>query len=121
MRTSPKVSLAAAGVLALLGLAACDNMQHQENTRAFEPSKFFADGSSARTPPAHTVSRAAAGPDDSSSTGVRGGQWLRGFPMMLDRDFVVRGGERYAIADARIERCPRHLGELQKPSGEGVL
>jgi hypothetical protein len=24
------------------------------------------------------------------------------------------GCERYAIADARIERCPRHLGKLQK-------
>ena len=26
------------------------------------------------------------------------------------------GGERYAIADAWIERRPRHLGKLQKPT-----
>jgi mono/diheme cytochrome c family protein len=72
-------------------------MQHQENVRAFEPSRFFADGSSARTPPAHTVSRNAPGPNDAFATGMRGGQWLKGFPMKLDRALVVRGGERYGI------------------------
>jgi hypothetical protein len=89
--------MATACVLACLGLAACDNMQHQENVRAFEPSRFFADGSSARTPPAHTVSRTAPGPDDPIATGMRGGRWLQEFPMPLNREFVVRGGERYAI------------------------
>jgi mono/diheme cytochrome c family protein len=95
MRTISITPVVAA--LAFLGLAACDNMQHQENVRAFEPTKFFADGSSARTPPAHTVSRTAPGPDDASATGMRNGQWMKGFPMTLDRDFVVRGGERYAV------------------------
>ena len=95
MRRTPVILTAAA--LAMLGLPACDNMQHQENVRAFEPSKFFADGSSARTPPAHTVSRDAPGPDDPLATGMKGGQWLKGFPMALERDFIVRGGERYAI------------------------
>jgi mono/diheme cytochrome c family protein len=84
-------------LLALLGLAACDNMQHQENTRAFEPSKFYADGSSARTPPPHTVSRDAPGPGGPAATGMKDGHWLKGFPMALDRDFVIRGGQRYAI------------------------
>jgi mono/diheme cytochrome c family protein len=96
MRPLAIPSMAAALLLVLLPTA-CDNMQHQENVRAFEPSKVFADGSSARTPPAHTVSRDAAGPNDVRSTGMKGGQWLKGFPMTLDRDFVVHGGERYAI------------------------
>jgi hypothetical protein len=86
-----------APALACLSLAACDNMQHQENVRAFEPTTFFADGSSARIPPAHTVSRTAPGPRDPFATGTQGGRWLSGFPMALDRDFVLRGGERYAI------------------------
>jgi len=97
MRISPRFLKAAASALACLGLASCDNMQHQENVRAFESSRFFADGSSARTPPARTVSRAAPGPDDPLATGMRGGQWLQEFPMTLNRDFVVRGGERYTI------------------------
>jgi hypothetical protein len=86
-----------AGVLAILGLAACDNMQHQENARAFVPSRRFADDSSARLPPPHTVARATPGPDDPVATGVRDGRWLEGFPMRLTRAFVVRGGERYGI------------------------
>jgi hypothetical protein len=96
MRRSSAIPMAAAA-LAMLGLPACDNMQHQENVRAFEPSKFFADGSSARTPPPHTVSRNAAAPDDPLATGMQGGQWLKEFPMALGRAFVVRGGERYGI------------------------
>ena len=49
-----------AWVLAALSVTGCDNMQHQENVRAYEPSKFFADGASARTPPADPYYKAAA-------------------------------------------------------------
>ena len=52
-----------AWVLAALSVTGCDNMQHQENVRAYEPSKLFADGASARTPPGHTVSRDDPAPD----------------------------------------------------------
>jgi mono/diheme cytochrome c family protein len=96
MKAAPTVR-AAVCALAIVGLAACDNMQHQENLRAFVPSRHFANDSSARMPPEHTVSREAPGPDDPVTTGLREGQWLAGFPMKLTRDFVVRGGERYGI------------------------
>ena len=36
-------------------LAGCDNMQHQGNRRPLTPSPLFADGTSARRPPAHAV------------------------------------------------------------------
>jgi mono/diheme cytochrome c family protein len=97
MKASSSVGKVAASVLAMLSLSACDNMQHQENARAFVPSRHFANDSSARIPPAHTVSRAAAAPDDPEATGMSAGRWLAGFPMALTRDFVVRGGDRYGI------------------------
>lgn len=48
-----------ATVIAILCISACDNMQHQENARAFAASRNFADDSSARLPPVHAVSRTA--------------------------------------------------------------
>jgi cytochrome c553 len=97
MNGATAIRAAAAPLLLLLGLAACDNMQHQENLRAFVPSRQFADDSSARVTPAHTVSRDAAAPDDPVATGMRHGQWLLNIPIRLTPAFVVRGGERYAI------------------------
>jgi mono/diheme cytochrome c family protein len=78
-------------------LAGCDNMQHQENARAYDPSKFFADGASARMPPAHTVARGDTGPDDPLGNGRIRGAWVAAFPVPLTRAMVERGGERYAI------------------------
>jgi hypothetical protein len=83
--------------LMALSLAACDNMQHQENSRAFAPSRQFANDSSARTPPPHTVSRTAPAPGDVLSTGLRDGHWITGFPIALTPGFVRRGGDRYDI------------------------
>jgi len=84
-------------VLAALAVAGCDNMQHQENVRAYEPSTFFADGASARTPPGHTVSRDDRAPDDPVAHGRRGGAWATRVPLPFTRAFVERGGQRYAI------------------------
>jgi cytochrome c553 len=86
-----------ASVAASLGLSSCGNMQHQQNVHAYTPSKYFADDSSARMPPAHTVPRSASALDDPTSTGLQGGSPLEGFPMKLTRGFVLRGGDRYAI------------------------
>lgn len=84
-------------VLAVFAAAGCDNMQHQENVRAYEPSKFFADGASARTPPGHTVSRDDPAPDDPVAHGRRGGAWATTVPLPFTRAFVERGAQRYAI------------------------
>jgi cytochrome c553 len=86
-----------AAAISILCVSACDNMQHQENARSFVASRHFADDSSARMPPAHTISRSASGPDDPVATGMHDGKPLVGFPVPLTRDFVIRGGERYGI------------------------
>jgi len=80
-----------------LAVAGCDNMQRQENVRAYEPSKFFADGASARTPPAHTVAQGDLSPDDPLAQARRGGAWVTAFPQPITRPLVLRGGRRYAI------------------------
>jgi mono/diheme cytochrome c family protein len=86
------------GVLgAVLLVAGCDNMQHQENVRADEPSKFFADGTSARLPPAHTVAQADLAPDDPLGQASLEGAWVQAFPVPVTRQLIERGGERYGI------------------------
>lgn len=97
MKPTSFAGLAITALLALAGLSACDNMQHQENVRAFVPSRRFANDSSARMPPAHTVSRSEFQPDDPVATGMLDGRWLAGIPVTLTRDFVIRGGDRYGI------------------------
>jgi len=82
---------------ATLLVAGCDNMQHQENVRADEPSKFFADGASDRLPPPHTVAQADLAPDDPLGQASAGGAWVAGFPVAVTRELIERGGERYGI------------------------
>jgi cytochrome c553 len=91
------IPLKASVALAFLGLAACDNMQHQQNVHAYAPSRHFANGSSARISPQHTVARSDFALDDPTATGLRGGRPLEEFPMTLTKEFVLRGGDRYAI------------------------
>jgi cytochrome c553 len=85
-----------AGLL-LAGLAGCDNMQHQDYARPFAASAHFADGASARLPPAHTVARGAAAPDDPVATGKVAGTFLTQIPVPLTREFLERGRERFGI------------------------
>ncbi len=77
--------------------AGCDNMQHQENVRADEPTKFFANGTSAQLPPAHTVAQADLAPDDPLGRATVGGAWVQAFPVPVTRALIERGGERYGI------------------------
>jgi mono/diheme cytochrome c family protein len=79
------------------GLISCDNMKHQENVRPFEASAHFADGASARHPPAHTVARGEPAPDDPVATGQKGGVALTEIPVPLTRDLLERGRERFNI------------------------
>ena len=83
--------------LLLAGLAGCDNMQHQDYVRPYEASVHFADGASARLPPAHTVARGAPAPDDPVVTGKRAGILLTEIPVPLTRDLLERGRERFGI------------------------
>jgi mono/diheme cytochrome c family protein len=88
--------------LAILGAAmlchgGCDNMQHQQNSRAGDPSPFFADGSSARVPPPHTIPHGTSPSFDPRLGGDHGGAWQTSFPLTVDRALIERGRDRYAI------------------------
>jgi mono/diheme cytochrome c family protein len=96
VRISGLIGLAGAFSLGL-ALAACDNMQHQENVRAFDPSTQFADGASARVAPAHTLSRGGSVPGDTFSSGLGNGGWAADLPLPLTRQLLVRGRERFTI------------------------
>ena len=90
-------SRAVAALLVAAGCASCDNMKHQENVRAFAPSKHFTDGASARLPPAHTVARGAPAWDDPVATGQKAGVWLTEIPLPLTRDLLERGRDHFNI------------------------
>lgn len=83
--------------LAFMALAGCDNMKHQENVRAFDPSTKFADGASARLPPLHTVARGVLAPDNPLTSGKEGGVWAVALPIPVTRELVMRGRERFEI------------------------
>jgi mono/diheme cytochrome c family protein len=87
-------------IMALLlaaGFAGCDNMKHQENVRPFAPSAHFADGASARHPPAHTVPRGGPAPDDPVATGLHDGVPLAEIPVPLTQELLARGRERFNV------------------------
>jgi mono/diheme cytochrome c family protein len=80
----------------LLAASGCDNMKHQPNARPYDPSSQFADGASARTPPAHTVPN---GPRATEAflTGKSRGQWLARVPVPVTRPILERGQARFNI------------------------
>jgi mono/diheme cytochrome c family protein len=94
---SKPVSSPFLAVLTAMLLAGCDNMKHQENVRAFEPSVQFADGASARRPPAHTVARGDPAPDDPIATGRAQGGWVSDPPVAVTRGLLDRGQDRFNI------------------------
>lgn len=97
MKTERCLSRALAALLLMAGLTGCDNLQHQENVRPFEASTHFADGASARHPPAHTVARGTPPPDDPVATGRKDGVLLTDIPLPLTRDLLERGRERFDV------------------------
>jgi mono/diheme cytochrome c family protein len=97
-------------------------MARQPSYRPYEPSEFFADGMSARTPPEGTIAREWLRSDDPLMTGLtagpRGtpapagekpgtappkdapsdpGKFVEQFPFPLTRDDLERGQERFTI------------------------
>jgi mono/diheme cytochrome c family protein len=84
-------------VLFITVLAGCDNMKHQANVRPFEASSYFADGSSARHPPAHTVAHGEMALDDPVATGKKDGVPLTELPVPFTRGLLERGRLRYTI------------------------
>ncbi len=97
MKAGRFLQRALAASLLAAGLTSCDNMKHQKNVRPFEASAHFADGASARHPPAHTVARREPAPDDPVTTGQKNGVPLTEIPLPLTRNLLERGRERFNI------------------------
>jgi mono/diheme cytochrome c family protein len=81
----------------LLLLTGCAlSMRDQPRYDAFEPSAFFADGSSARVPVRNTVARGQ--PLDAHLTSGRvAGDFADSFPFTVTLETLERGQERYDI------------------------
>ena len=92
-----KAAFPSLALMAVIVTGGCDNMKHQENLRAFDPSTQFPDGASARLPPAHTVARADPSANDRGSSGMVEGKWLEEVPIGLNRERLERGRDRYDI------------------------
>lgn len=87
-------------VLALAALlAGCRNDMHdQPRYEPLQPSRFFADGRSARHFPEGTVARGRLRAAGTYSTGLdAGGRAATQFPMAVTTGMVDRGQERYNI------------------------
>jgi cbb3-type cytochrome c oxidase subunit III len=88
-----------AAVLCLLALAGCrQNMHNQAKYVPLRESDFFADGTSARPLPAHTVARGYLRADTAAATGLaRDGKPIADFPLPMTRALLLRGEQRYNI------------------------
>jgi mono/diheme cytochrome c family protein len=96
MNRAARVAVRWALGLAVFAWAACDNMQRQANLRPFDPAPQFADGTSARTPPAHTIPSGLRS-NEVFLTGRRDGRWVADLPVASTRARLERGAERFGI------------------------
>jgi len=85
-------------VLLPLALTACrQDMQDQPRYRAYQSSKFFRNGTSARHAPEGTVARGQLRSDELLYTGMTNNKPAAEFPFPVTRAVLDRGQERYNI------------------------
>ena len=112
----PNAQVAAAGLAALAALgAACKQLDLSDQPReeTLQPSRFFEDGQSARTPVPGTVPRGALRLDEHLYDGVVAGEPAETFPFEIERSDLDRGRERY---EALCAPCHGYVGE-----GDGMV
>src|SRR5262245_27755854 len=90
-----KKTLTAFFALALL--AGCNDMARQPKHKPLDPSSFFADGRSARVPPADTVPYGQAHTDSLLYTGKVNGKPSVQLPFPVTPELLARGQERFNI------------------------
>ena len=114
MRPVVRAPLAVA-LLAALALAGCrQGMFDQAKKEPYEASDFFADGTSARPLPAHTVARGQLREDRSYHLGMDvSGTLVAEPPMAVDRALIERGRQRY---EAFCSMCHDRAG-----TGNGMV
>jgi hypothetical protein len=101
------------GAAALAASGCYQEMSDGPRYDPLEPSALFADGLSARHPPAATVPRGALHLDPHLHEGKRGDAYARGYPFPITRGDLERGRERFTIYCA-----PCH-GEAG--TGDGII
>ena len=91
-------NLLLACVVAGSGAACRQDMYNQPKYKPLAASEFFADGTSARPLPPHTVARGHLDEDTVFYTGKNDdGTLAAAFPMPITRDLLKRGQERFNI------------------------
>lgn len=112
MKTETVIAVA---LLAAVALAGCrQGMYDQAKKEPYEASDFFADGTSARPLPAHTVARGSLDRDVAYRMGMDAeGNLVTELPVPLDRALLERGWERF---DAYCSVCHGRTG-----AGDGMV
>jgi mono/diheme cytochrome c family protein len=100
--------------LALLLFASCrPDMMNQPKAKSLSESDFFSNGTNARQPPAHTVTRGEARENAAFNTGQTNGTYVTQLPVSLTRALLVRGRTHF---DAICAECHDRTG-----SGNGMV
>jgi mono/diheme cytochrome c family protein len=94
----------------LLALTGCDNMYDQPKYKPLQPSPFFADGRSSRTPVPDTVARGEARIDRHFYQGKVNGKVAETLPFPVTPEVLARGRERFNIF---CSVCHGRLGDGQ--------
>ena len=98
MKSKRKGHALVTGAVALLVVTGCrQDMHNQPRYEPLEPSRLFADGSSARHPIEGTVARGALNADEALFTGKAGGVAVTEMPFAMTAADLNRGQERYNI------------------------
>jgi hypothetical protein len=112
MRRRTWTWLSVAAGLTLLG-GCSGNMTNASRLKPLEESSFFADGSSARPLPAHTVARGYLNEDQHYYQGKNGTNLVDAFPFPINLEVLQRGRERF---DIYCSVCHGRTGE-----GNGMI
>lgn len=89
------------------------DMWVQPKVKAQSENNFFADGKGTREPVVGTVEFGKAKSDDAFYTGFENGQLVSEFPVKVDKEFILRGKERFEIF---CSHCHGAIGD-----GEGMI
>jgi REP element-mobilizing transposase RayT/mono/diheme cytochrome c family protein len=100
-------------VASLLAVSCRPDMNNQPKAKPLSQSEFFANGTSARQPPVHTVADGDVRENAAFYTGLTNGTYITQLPMKLTPELLARGGERF---DAVCAECHDRTG-----SGNGMV
>jgi mono/diheme cytochrome c family protein len=101
------------GAICLLSTIGCNDMDQEPKYKPLAPSELFADGRSARVPPADTVARGDLRLDDHLYTGKVNGKDVDTFPFPITKEILERGHQRF---DIFCSVCHGRLGD-----GQGMI